>query len=199
MQQTKRGGSGALVSMEQQGDDAAEPSALMQTYQQRYEALHQERLRSRRQRASEQFVSTSASAAGLDVERMSEGFHHAVGNRYDDSATPQYAVNDREEETHVQQNQQWSYTEHGDNRDDESREDHDEDDDMFDLPPVDQFAREQQHYQQYDPFQSALSEQQAFVSGVQQGVSLASEEFVDAGAFLTRKCCGYFAYFFCCG
>lgn len=173
----------------EQDDEAAEPSALMQTYLRRYEALQQERLRSRRQRASEQFFSPSASAAGSDIERLSEGFQHAVGflsNRYDDSVVEQqYAANGRNDRAHEQHNQRWSYAEHSDGE--EARRQDVSEDDVFSLPSVDRFAREQQHeQQQYDPFQDALAEQQVFPSDTQQGVSMASEEFVDAGAFL---CC----------
>ncbi|GAB9464642.1 hypothetical protein Gpo141_00002071 [Globisporangium polare] len=178
--------------MEQHHHQEDEASALMQTYLRRYEALQQERLRSRRQRASEQFFSPSASAADSDAERLSEGFQHAVGflsNRYDDTATDQqqhYTENDRGDAAYTQQNQRWSYSAH-DEGEEERRQDV-SDDDVFDLPAVDRFAREQQQHdqQQYDPFQDALSEQQAFVSGAQQGVSVASEEFVDAATYLEK-------------
>ncbi|KAF1324553.1 hypothetical protein FI667_g9732, partial [Globisporangium splendens] len=164
----------------------------MSHYLQRYEQLQQERVRQRRQRrASMEFtlVSPSHGAESSDVERLSEDFGSAatfLENRYDynerSQANEPFAA-DKTDTSAVQDAcPHASDAALGNGRMEQGK--HDEDD--FDLPAMDAFPQDQ-YLDHEQNFTDAYAAGQEEFPDIHFGVSVASEEFVDAETYLEKN------------
>lgn len=154
----------------------------MAHYLQRYEQLQQERARQRRQRRASMEFTVVSPTNNTEVDRVKEEFGDAaafLGNRYDYTENPPAVAAVESDARH-----EWMHAADGEYESGE--EAHHQN--VFDLPRMDSFPGDE-YRRQEQPFGDSYAEQEAFPD-VQCGVSVASDEFVDAGKWSSwiRQC-----------
>lgn len=160
----------------------------METYLQRYEELQQERLRSRRQRASEQFFSPNVSAIS-DVSQLGESFDRALAlfpsNRYEQDSVDYAQHYDRSPHTPAA----WRYDAIDNSKilDGDGHQHDDQQHDSLDFSAhalVDE-QQQQPSLRSFNALDDAVREHQRAdceSASARDRASVASDEFVDAGA-----------------